>query len=109
VVLAAALGQLATPVCLVALDAGDGQHRGAVAVRDRAILLELDGHFSRQRLLPEPLAERSSRVTWLLEPLVLKQRRLGYAMFELGPLDGRVYAALRDHVSAAIAGLLAPG
>jgi phosphoserine phosphatase RsbU/P len=107
--LADALGRLGIPACFIALDDGDGQHRGVVAVRDRSIHVELEGRFSRQRLLPEPLADRSRRVTWLLEPLVLKQRRLGYAMFELGPLEGRVYAALRDHVSAAIGGLLVPG
>jgi phosphoserine phosphatase RsbU/P len=105
--LADALGQLGIPACFVALDEGDGQHRGAIAVRGRSISLEFEGRFSRQRLLPEPLAHRASRVTWLIEPLVLKQRRLGYAVFELGPLEGRVYAALRDHVSAGIGGLLA--
>jgi hypothetical protein len=105
--LADALGQLGIPACFVALEEGDGQHRGAVAVRGRSIHLEFEGRFSRQRLVPEPLAQRTSRVTWLIEPLVLKQRRLGYTVFELGPLEGRVYAALRDHVSAAIGGLLA--
>lgn len=104
-----ALGRLDIPACFVALEEGDGAHRGVVAVRDRSIQLEFEGRFSAQRLLPEPIAKRGSRVTWLLEPLVLRQRRLGYVMFELGPLEGRVYAALRDHVSAAIGGLLTPG
>jgi hypothetical protein len=37
---------------------------------------------------------------------VLRKRLLGYAMFETGPLEGRVYAALRDYLSAAIGGLV---
>jgi DNA-binding LacI/PurR family transcriptional regulator len=104
-----ALERLGVPTCFIALEQPDGEHRGAVAVLDRAVRFELEGSFSRQRLLPEFLADRPARVTWLLEPLVFKQRRLGYAMFELGPLGGRVYAALRDHVSAAIGGLVAAG
>lgn len=104
--LADALGRLDIPACFVALEEPDGSHRGGVSVRDGAVQLELDGLFSAQRLLPEAFAERDARVTWLLEPLVFKRRRLGYVMFQLGPLEGRVYAALRDHVSAAVGGLI---
>ncbi|HTV25348.1 MAG TPA: substrate-binding domain-containing protein [Polyangiaceae bacterium] len=106
--LADTLGRLEVPGCFVALEEGD-THRGALAIRDRSVVLEPEGRFTRERLLPEGFTERSSRVTWLLEPLVFKRRRLGYAVFEVGPLEGRVYAALRDHLSAAIGGLLAPG
>ena len=104
-----ASSRLEIPSCFVALEEGDDSYRGAIAVRDRAVVLELEGRFNRQRLMPESFGVRSSRVTWLLEPLVFKRRRLGYAVFELGPLEGRVYAALRDHLSAAVGGLLAPG
>jgi len=37
--------------------------------------------------------------------LVLRQRLLGYVVFEAGPLDGRIYASLRDGLSAAIGSL----
>jgi DNA-binding LacI/PurR family transcriptional regulator len=103
--LADALGRLAIPGCFIALEQSEGTYRGVIAVRDRDVTLEPEGSFSRDRLLPEAMAERPHRVTWLLEPLVLMQRRLGYALFETGPLDGRVYAALRDHLSAAIGNL----
>jgi hypothetical protein len=107
--LADALGALGIPACFIALRESDAEHRGVIAVRGRSIQLEIEGRFSPERLLPEPFAQRPGRVTWLLEPLVLRQRRLGYAVFELGPLEGRMYATLRDHVSSAIGGLLALG
>jgi hypothetical protein len=105
-VLADTLGRLEIPGCFVALEESNGQHRGMLAVRDRVVTHDQEGTFSSERLMPESLAERPQRVTWLLEPLVLRQRRLGYVMFETGPLEGRVYAALRDHLSAAIGGLI---
>jgi DNA-binding LacI/PurR family transcriptional regulator len=105
-VLADTLGRLEIPGCFIALEESDGQHRGMLAVRDRVVTQDHEGTFSSERLMPEHLAERPHRLTWLLEPLVLRQRRLGYVMFETGPLEGRVYAALRDHLSAAIGGLI---
>jgi DNA-binding LacI/PurR family transcriptional regulator len=105
-VLADTLGRLEIPGCFVALEESSGQHRGMLAVCDRVATYDQEGTFSSERLLPEGLFERTRRVTWLLEPLVLRQRRLGYVMFETGPLEGRVYAALRDHLSAAIGGLI---
>jgi DNA-binding LacI/PurR family transcriptional regulator len=105
-VLADTLGRLEIPGCFVALEESNGEHRGMLAVRDRVVTHDHEGTFSSERLMPESLAERPQRVTWLLEPLVLRQRRLGYVMFETGPLEGRVYAALRDHLSAAIGGLI---
>lgn len=99
--------RLDIPACFIALEQPDGSYRGALGVRDRVVTLEFDGPFSSRRLIPELGADRPRRATRLLEPLVLKQKRLGYAVFELGPLEGRVYAALRDQLSAAIGGLLA--
>jgi hypothetical protein len=101
------LNRLGVPGCFVALEQADGGHRGLLAVRDRQSSYDFDGSFSSERLVPEAMAARPRRATWLLEPLVLMQRRLGYVVFETGPLEGRVYAALRDHLSAAIGGLLA--
>ena len=105
-VLGDTLGRLEIPGCFIALEESDGQHRGMLAVRDRVVTEEHEGTFSSERLIPESLAMRPQRATWLLEPLVLRQRRLGYVMFETGPLEGRVYAALRDHLSAAVGGLI---
>jgi DNA-binding LacI/PurR family transcriptional regulator len=104
--LADTLGRLDIPSCFIALAEGGGSYRGAVLVKDGEVQLEFDGHFSAQRLAPEALSLPERRATWLLKPLVLRKRLLGYAMFEAGPLEGRVYAALRDYLSAAIGGLV---
>jgi DNA-binding LacI/PurR family transcriptional regulator len=106
-VLVDTLNRLAIPSCFVAIEVPGGEHRGVLAVSDRSVYLDFEGSFSRDRLIPEAMSERTQRATWLLEPLVLMQRRLGYVVFETGPLEGRVYAALRDHLSVAIAGLAA--
>jgi hypothetical protein len=104
-VLADTLSRLEVPSCFIALTDGGPTHRGIVLVRGRDVQRHFTGHFSAQRLLPEELEQPARRVTWLLKPLVLQNQRLGYVVFETGPLEGRVYAALRDYLSAAIAGL----
>jgi hypothetical protein len=43
---------------------------------------------------------------FVVEPLFFKQDHLGFALFELGPSEGRVYESLRDQVSAALKGAL---
>jgi DNA-binding LacI/PurR family transcriptional regulator len=105
-VLADTLSRLDIPGCFVALEDSERGHRGVLAVRDRTVTLEFEGSFSPERLTPDSGSERPLRATWLLEPLVLRQRRLGYVVFETGALEGRVYATLRDQLSAAIGGLL---
>jgi hypothetical protein len=100
------LGRLEIPACFIALSRSDGSHRGGISVRGRDVECDFSEPFSSHRLVPEALRDRPSRGTWLLEPLVLKQRRLGYVVFETGPLEGRVYAALRDQLSAAVGGLI---
>jgi phosphoserine phosphatase RsbU/P len=104
-VLADTLSRLEIPSCFVALEDPERGHRGVLAVRDRTVTLEFEGQFSPERLTPDTGAQRPLRATWLLEPLVLRQRRLGYVVFETGALEGRVYATLRDQLSAAIGGL----
>jgi hypothetical protein len=104
-VLSDTLLRLHIPSCFIALSGSDGVGRGALLVRGREMTQQFEGEFSSQRLLPEALAVPTRRATWLLKPLVLGKRQLGYVVFETGPLEGRVYAALRDYLSAAIGGL----
>jgi DNA-binding LacI/PurR family transcriptional regulator len=104
-VLSDTLIRLHIPSCFIALSEPNGLARGALLVRGKEITQKLDGEFSGQRLLPEELALPDRRATWLLKPLVLGRRPLGYVVFETGPLEGRVYAALRDYLSAAIGGM----
>jgi DNA-binding LacI/PurR family transcriptional regulator len=104
-VLADISSQLEVPTCFIALYRGAGPARGALLVRRGQLELDVPGEFSEARLLPEGLLHPARRGTWLVQSLVLRGRSLGYVVFETGPLDGRVYAALRDSLSAAIAGL----
>ena len=78
-------------------------------ISERGLNLDIEGRFSSERLVPEALSAPTRRATWLLEPLIAQQRRLGYVMFETGALEGRVYVCLRDQLSAAIAGVAPTG
>jgi DNA-binding LacI/PurR family transcriptional regulator len=104
--LADATARLEIPSCFVALEEPGGGYRSALAVREQAIVHDIDGQFSSDRLLPESFLASTRRATWLIEPLIARKRRLGYAAFEAGPLEGRVYVSLRDQLSTAIAGAL---
>jgi hypothetical protein len=101
-VLAEALGALGVPGCFIALAVRDQGYLGALSICGGRIERSFSGRFSAERLLPEALLDPARRRTWLVQPLVLKRRMTGYVVFEAGPLDGRIYAALRDSLSAAI-------
>ncbi len=104
-VLTDTLNRLDIPACFIALRTDDGDHRGALAVHEHRSEYEFAGRFSATRLVPEHVQTSTQRATWLIKPLVLQGRYLGYAAFETGPLEGRVYAALRDYLSAAISSI----
>jgi hypothetical protein len=106
--LADALSRLGVPCCFIALRSAPGPARGALLVRESSLELAPPGEFSEARLVPESCLEPDRRRTWLVQSLVLRGRALGYVAFESGPLDGRIYASLRDSLSAAIAGLEQP-
>lgn len=99
------LARLEVPSCFIAINAGPASYTGAVAIRGGQTSYDFEGEFSANRLMPEAFYTGRGRATWLIKPLVVRQRRLGYVVFEAGPLEGRVYAALRDYLSAAIASL----
>jgi hypothetical protein len=103
--LADALSRLDVPSCFIALGSAPGPNRAALLVRRGQLQLDFPGDVSEQRLVPASLLEPGRRSTWLVLALVLRKRLLGYVVFEAGPLDGRIYAALRDSLSAAINGL----
>ena len=101
------LTRLSIPACFVALATPQGDFRGVFGERWGNVLHKFEGRFSAQRLMPEFLGQRPRRATWLIEPLIARKRSLGYVVFETGPLEGRVYAALRDQISAAMGAGLA--
>jgi len=99
------LGRLEVPSCFIALSSGAGPARGALLIRQGELQFDLPGEFSERRLVPEALLEPARRGTWLVMSLVSRRRLLGYVVFEIGPLDGRIYETLRDSLSAAIGSL----
>jgi DNA-binding LacI/PurR family transcriptional regulator len=103
--LAEMLSRLSVPCCFIALASASGPDRGALLVRQSQVELGPPGELSAQHLVPESVLQPSRRGTWFIQSLVLRGRRLGYVVFEAGPLDGRIYASLRDSLSAAIDGL----
>jgi len=58
--------------------------------------------FTAQSLLPETLWPYDRRFTVVLEALYVRQERLGYVLFEVGPRVGAMYAALGDQLSSAL-------
>ncbi|MBN2389478.1 MAG: substrate-binding domain-containing protein [Anaerolineae bacterium] len=75
------------------------------------VLAAYDGHqrveqatplFTAQMLLPETLWPYDRRFSLVLEALRVRQERLGYVLFEVGPRDGDLYGALRDQLSSAL-------
>jgi DNA-binding LacI/PurR family transcriptional regulator len=99
------LSRLEVPSCFIALSNGTGAARGALLIRQGQLEFDLPGEFSARRLFPESLLEPPRRGTWLVQSLLVRRRLLGYIVFETGPLDGRIYEALRDSLSAAIGSL----
>lgn len=100
--LADVLNRLGVPGCFIALGSAQGSARGALLVRQSHVELAPPGVLSERRLVPEAFLGSPGRGTWFVQSLVLRGRALGYAVFETGPLDGRIYASLRDSLSAAI-------
>jgi hypothetical protein len=62
--------------------------------------------FPTRELAPRELLPLEREHAYVVEPLFFKQDQLGFALFELGPSEARVYEALRDQISAALKGAL---
>jgi DNA-binding LacI/PurR family transcriptional regulator/signal transduction histidine kinase len=58
------------------------------------------------QLLPPYLMPGERRFTWNIEALYFQREQLGFAIFEIGPRDGALYAALRRQLSSALKGAL---
>jgi diguanylate cyclase (GGDEF)-like protein len=59
--------------------------------------------FPSQELVPGDLLPQH-RFTYVVEPLFFEREQLGFALFEMGPREGVIYEALRDHISGALKG-----
>jgi len=58
--------------------------------------------FANVMLLPVGVLPEDRRLSLIVQPLFSKDDQLGYAVFELGPLDGLVYESLREQISGVL-------
>ena len=61
--------------------------------------------FPRSQLIPEALRPGPEPWCLVVEPLHFQERSVGYAVFQLGPLDGALYEELRSDLSSALKGI----
>ncbi len=104
-VLVQQLPTLGIPGCTVALFEDPEQPMRArilAAYNARGRVGQETPEFAAQMLLPETLWPYDRRFSMVLEALYVRQERLGYVLFEVGPHDGGLYGALGDQVSSAL-------
>lgn len=75
----------------------DGQH---IDLTDR------DVHFPARQLVPPDLLPQGRRYTFVIEPLCLGRRQMGFALFEWEQFDETIYEYLQGQISAALDRLL---
>lgn len=60
--------------------------------------------FMTKELLPQEFLPQDRRYSLVVEPLFFQEKSLGYAVFEVGPLDSNIYELIRANLSSAIQG-----
>jgi DNA-binding LacI/PurR family transcriptional regulator/signal transduction histidine kinase len=65
-------------------------------------IAEERGAFITDEIVPAGVLPPDRQYTLIVEPLFFKDESLGYAAFEIGPLDGLLYEALRERVSGVL-------
>jgi DNA-binding LacI/PurR family transcriptional regulator len=104
-VLASTLTRLKVRACFVAVpDSGDS-YRGLFSIMNDQIRMEFAAPFSAEHLMPDELHQGAPATSWLVKPLILRHRLVGYVVFAFSPAQGRSYAMLRDYLSAAVGDL----
>jgi signal transduction histidine kinase len=68
--------------------------------------VELDQHqrFPSHRLLPAHIWPQKRRYTMVVASLRFQERQIGFALFEVGPREGRIYETLGGEISSALFG-----
>lgn len=61
-------------------------------------------YYPSRQLLPENLIPQDKQVNFVIESLHFRDQPLGFALFEVGPLDGHIYATLGEEISSALQG-----
>jgi sigma-B regulation protein RsbU (phosphoserine phosphatase) len=114
-VLADGLPRLGIPSAYLALyedpAASDGWARLSLAYSQAGrVELEPDGQrFLALQLAPKgmwPPDDARGPWSFVAQPLFFRETQLGFALFEVGPLDGNVYEVLRREISSALQGAL---
>lgn len=62
--------------------------------------------YPSRQLVPREYLPRTRRYELVVEPLHFHERRIGFAVFEIGPRDGAVYESLRGYLASALKGAL---
>jgi len=68
----------------------------------KAILQPEDPSFDSVNLLPERRIPTGRRYSWVIVPLSVGDRQLGFSITEVGPLNWEAYSQLRDLVSGTL-------
>jgi sigma-B regulation protein RsbU (phosphoserine phosphatase) len=58
------------------------------------------------QLVPGEMWPQDRRYSFVVEPLHFQDHKIGFALFEIGPLEGDVYDVLRRNLSSALQGAL---
>jgi hypothetical protein len=96
--------------CFVSVYRGGGQTKSEAEVflaawpAENAARNEADLDYQFHALPAAAFFPTNRRYTYAVHPLYFKERRIGYAMFELGPEDGVVYDALQVQISSSLMG-----
>lgn len=98
--------------CYLALYATESDSREQAQLlfsyeRERGAQVWDDGaSFPSWQLLPEGLALEQQRYTAVLTPLVMREMRLGFMLFGLGPREGAIYDRLGEQFSGSMLRML---
>jgi PAS domain S-box-containing protein len=110
-ILARALPGLGIPGCYLSLYENPDEPAELsrlVMAYDEGGRIELgpEGHvFSSRQLVPDAMLPQDRAYSVVVEPLFFGEALLGFVVFEVGPLDGAVYEALRVEISSALWGI----
>ncbi len=81
----------------------ESESRLYIGFRD-GIIMNGNAEF-KSHSMPEPeLLPQARRFTFAVHPLSFKDKKLGYAFFELGPEEGAIYDTLQGQISSSIMG-----
>lgn len=65
-------------------------------------LLPNEATFDSFQLLPDRLIPHDNRFSWVMVPLSVGDRQLGFMIIEVGPMNWEVYSKMRDLISGTL-------